>query len=140
MDIDLAEALQKHPPCVERPEQRVDHDDREAGDEIVECIRGIKRQRRPHRPVQHDKDADGGHHGTHRRRERKPVGEQQAGKYPEERQYHIEKRRWMKCHEQNGRDAGADDDGRLHQQPIEPRTGHAEAHEQKDKYRRELTT
>src|SRR5207245_11123254 len=77
---------------------------------------------------------------THRRRERKPVGEQQAGKYPEERQYHIEKRRWMKCHEQNGRDEGADDDGRLHQQPIEPRTGHAEAHEQKDKYRRELTT
>src|SRR2546426_11556779 len=55
-------------------------------------------------------------------------------------QYHIEKRRWMKCHEQNGRDEGADDDGRLHQQPIEPRTGHAEAHEQKDKYRRELTT
>ena len=68
MGVDLGQPLQKELWGVQRPEKGVDRDHREAGDQEVQSVCDVERQRRPNRPHEKDKDAEGGHHGAQGRR------------------------------------------------------------------------
>ena len=140
MGVDLGQPLQKDLWGVQRPEQGVDHDHREAGDQKVEPVCDVERQCRPNRPPEHDKDAEGGHHGAQGRRQGKPIREEQAGEDPQQRHGQIEEGCGAERHEEEGRYDGADPDRQLRQQPVEARAGQAHGHEQVGKDRCQLTT
>ena len=90
MSVDLGEPPQEDLSRGERPEQSVDHDDREAADQEVQSVGDVERQGVPDRPLKKHEDAEGGHHGAQGRRQAKPVAEQQADEDPQQRHRQVE--------------------------------------------------
>lgn len=67
--VDFGQALHKDLARVPRPDQGVDDDNGEAGDQEVQAISDVEADRVPHGPLEKHKEAQGGHHRGQGRRQ-----------------------------------------------------------------------
>ena len=102
MGVDRSEPLQKDLFCGVRPNQSIDHDNREAAHQPVDSVSDVERQRLPDGPGEKYEDTDGGHHAAHTPRQGKPIREKQAGEDPHQRHAQIEEGRVVKGDDEEG--------------------------------------
>ncbi|MGO8897412.1 MAG: hypothetical protein ACLQU5_03575 [Isosphaeraceae bacterium] len=140
MGVDRSQPFQKDLFCGARPNQGIDHDDREAAHEPVDSVSDVERQRLPDGPLGKYEDTDGGHHAAHAPRQGKPTGEKQASEDPYQRHAQKEEGDVVKGDDEERRHDAADRDRELSQDRIEARAGHAQCHDDDDENRREFTS